>query len=350
MGRQILNKIQGVKKIIDLLDSKDNDVCRNASWTLSSAAVHKSIVLEACHMGVIEALLKLTHSISISSFADDALGKILKHRKLYHSIITYNFLISKKKYIYIYIYKYWQSKIYKINKIIIDLPAKYWLNNSLSHEDIISNGFYDLGYAGSRIGLNDVFPTLKELSEIPVDKKREILLIDIENDSNLKDMVETLQIKFKEIMNKECNRDKDSFSVTIIEEKIKAVANVVCEAMGGQINPEKLGDFAYKFSITEKKMNLNSNIIPIGEISAGIFYHRALLFKVLMDFLNMTSMIRCTLYRSGYNRAWNTLELLDDELIENRRDEGEMIVDLMFNPGELLKVGTVEATNYQKPT
>ena len=106
MGRQILNKIQGVKKIIDLLDSKDNDVCRNASWTLSSAAVHKSIVLEACHMGVIEALLKLTHSISISSFADDALGKILKHRKLYHSIITYNFLISKKKYIYIYIYIY----------------------------------------------------------------------------------------------------------------------------------------------------------------------------------------------------------------------------------------------------
>jgi len=310
MGRQILNKIQGVKKIIELLSSKDNDVCRNASWTLSSAAVHKSIVLEACHMGVIEALLKLTHSISISSFADDALGKILKHH----------------------------------------LPAKYWLNNSLTHEDIISNGFYDLGYAGSRVGLNDVFPTLKELSEIPIDKKREILLIDIENDNNLKSMVETLQIKFKEIMNKECNQDKDSFSVSVNEEKIRAVANVVCDAMGGQINPEKLGDFAYKFSITEKKMNLNSNIIPIGEITAGIFYHRALLFKVLMDFLNMTSMIRCTLHRSGYNRAWNTLELLDDELVESRREEGEMIVDLMFNPGELLKVGTVEATNYQKPT
>jgi len=310
MGRQILNKIQGVKKIIELLDSKDNDVCRNASWTLSSAAVHKSIVLEACHMGVIEALLKLTHSISISSFADDALSKILKHH----------------------------------------LPAKYWLNNSLSHEDIISNGFYDLGYAGSRVGLNDVFPTLKELSEIPIDKKREIIVIDVENDTNLKEMIDTLQFKFKEIMNMDYNRDKDSFSVSVIEEKIRAVANVVCDAMGGQINPEKLGDFAYKFAITEKKLNLNSNIIPIGEISAGIFYHRALLFKVLMDFLNMTPMVHCTLYRSGYNRAWNTLELIDDELIENHRDEGEMIVDLMFNPGELLKVGTVEATNYQKPT
>jgi hypothetical protein len=213
MGRQILNKIQGIKKIIELLGSNDNDVCRNASWTLSSAAVHKSIVLEACRMGVIEALLKLTHSISISSFADDALGKILKHY----------------------------------------LPAKYWLNNSLSHEDIISNGFYDLGYAGTRVGLNDVFPTLKELSEIPVDKKREIILIDIENDNNLKSMVETLQAKFKEIMNKECNIDKDSFSFSVNEEKIKAVANVVCEAMGGQIQPEKLGDFAYKFSIIEKK-------------------------------------------------------------------------------------------------
>jgi len=73
---------------------------------------------------------------------------------------------------------------YIIINIDIDLPAKYWLNNSLSHEDIISNGFYDLGYAGTRVGLNDVFPTLKELSEIPVDKKREIILIDIENDNN----------------------------------------------------------------------------------------------------------------------------------------------------------------------
>jgi len=151
-------------------------------------------------------------------------------------------------------------------------------------------------------------------------------------------------------MNKECNIDKDSFSFSVNEEKIKAVANVVCEAMGGQIQPEKLGDFAYKFSIIEKKMNLNSNIIPIGEITAGIFYHRALLFKVLMDFLNMTPVIRCTLYRSGYNRAWNTLELLDDEFVENRREDGEMLVDLMFNPGELLKIGTVEASNYQKPT
>ena len=175
-------------------------------------------------------------------------------------------------------------------------------------------------------------------------------MIDIENDSNLKSMLETLQEKFKEIMNKECNQDKDSFSLSVNEEKIKAVANVVCEAMGGQIHPEKLGDFAYKFAITEKKMNLNSNIIPIGEITAGIFYHRALLFKVLMDFLNMTSMVRCTLHRSGYNRAWNTLELLDDELVDNRKEEEEMIIDLMFNPGELLKVGTVEATNYQKPT
>lgn len=259
-------------------------------------------------MGVIEALLKLKHCSSVSSFADDALGKILKHY----------------------------------------LPAKYWLNNTLLADDIITSGFYDLGYAGSRVGLNDVFPTLQELQEIPVDKKREILLVDFSIDNTLNTIIEELKEAFEELMNRECNADKDNYSVSIIEEKIKLVAYAVCDTMGGQINPEKLCDFAYKFGITEKKMNLNSNIIPIGDITTGIFYHRALMFKVIMDTLEMTPLIHCTLYRSGYNRAWNTVELIDDELT-NAKEDVEMIVDLMFEPGKLLKIGTVEAINYQKP-
>ena len=43
---------------------------------------------------------------------------------------------------------------------------------------------------------------------------------------------------------------------------------------------ESLSTFSYELPIGQLKVELNSNIIPIGKIQTGIFYHRALLFKV----------------------------------------------------------------------
>lgn len=55
--------------------------------------------------------------------------------------------------------------------------------------------------------------------------------------------------------------------------------------MGGKIPKEKLHDFSWELHISELKFQLKSNVVPIGQIKKGIFYHRALLFKVFKMFL-----------------------------------------------------------------
>ena len=55
---------------------------------------------------------------------------------------------------------------------------------------------------------------------------------------------------------------------------------LVSEAMGGAVEMEKLHQFPSVLHLSELKFQLQSNVIPIGMISRGIYSHRALLFKV----------------------------------------------------------------------
>ena len=50
--------------------------------------------------------------------------------------------------------------------------------------------------------------------------------------------------------------------------------------MGGACEKGWLQSFNYELHISDIKHELNSNLIPIGRVKSGIFYHRALLFKV----------------------------------------------------------------------
>lgn len=58
------------------------------------------------------------------------------------------------------------------------------------------------------------------------------------------------------------------------------VARLVSEAMGGAVEMEKLHEFPWVLHLSELKFQLQSNVVPIGSISKGIYCHRALLFKV----------------------------------------------------------------------
>ena len=58
------------------------------------------------------------------------------------------------------------------------------------------------------------------------------------------------------------------------------LCSFVSDKMGGPVDRESLSTFSYELPIGQLKVELNSNIIPIGKIQTGIFYHRALLFKV----------------------------------------------------------------------
>lgn len=66
--------------------------------------------------------------------------------------------------------------------------------------------------------------------------------------------------------------------------KIYSIFSYVCEKMGGSISRDDLANLGYELLINEVKLELKSNIIPIGRIRVGTYYHRALLYKVAFIF------------------------------------------------------------------
>ena len=174
---------------------------------------------------------------------------------------------------------------------ILDLSAKYWLRNHLSAENIIKEGFYDIGSAGINLENAKPLSPLATLITMPIDKRREIIHISQESDQ-----------RFLKI----CHAAASTLTNRTPRQQIRLVAVLVCHAMGGSVEPNRIAEFSYKFRMTELKLKLGSNVIPIGRIDTGIFYHRALLFKAVCDVVGLGP---CTLHRGDYNRAWNTFNL-----------------------------------------
>ncbi|KAM4705175.1 armadillo repeat-containing protein 3 [Rhinophrynus dorsalis] len=131
-----------------------------------------------------------------------------------------------------------------------------------------------------------------------------------------------------------------------VKDQVVALAQFVAEKMGGPIEKERLHDFNWELHISELKFTLNCNVIPIGRIRKGIFYHRALLFKVIADRLGIGS----SLIRGDYGRAWNEVNLIDDAQKAGTRappTPTTYIIDLMHKPGHLMKDSSVDADHYQ---
>uniref|UniRef100_I3MDJ2 Armadillo repeat containing 3 n=1 Tax=Ictidomys tridecemlineatus TaxID=43179 RepID=I3MDJ2_ICTTR len=139
---------------------------------------------------------------------------------------------------------------------------------------------------------------------------------------------------------------KSILPITNVKEQIEVLAKYVAEKMGGKIAKDKLPDFSWELHISELKVQLKSNVIPIGYIKKGIFYHRALLFKALADKIGLG----CSLVRGEYGRAWNEVKLVNESrkgLTGGLPLPEIYIVDLMFHPGALLKLQSREADFYR---
>uniref|UniRef100_I3KAM3 Armadillo repeat containing 3 n=1 Tax=Oreochromis niloticus TaxID=8128 RepID=I3KAM3_ORENI len=190
-----------------------------------------------------------------------------------------------------------------------NLSFKYSLTSSLASTDIITGGFYDAGKArpGQRM------LTLEELSKQPVNQRRAIIFVN---------------------------------KATVLPEYESNVR--VCfdtKPWGGAVEMEKMHEFSWILHLSELKIQLQSNVIPIGFIKKGIYYHRALLFKSLADCIGLS----CTLVRGDYNRAWNEV-LLFSRNSSNKLHSSQpcrYIVDLMHQPGNLFPVNSPAAVQYQ---
>ncbi|KAJ3414205.1 Eukaryotic translation initiation factor 2B, subunit 4 delta, 67kDa [Chytridiales sp. JEL 0842] len=246
-------KYDGITRLISLLGAKEVNVARNAAYAISNASLYEANALYAVQQCAIESLIALGKDPVKNSakFSTDALDKLLNQH----------------------------------------LSAKYWLRNEISPDNIIKDGFFDIGFAGTNPDKIKGLPSLDSLKSLPVDKRREIILIDSESDPRFQYIIQTVSQNLPQLSRRQ---------------QVRQIATAVSNLMGGPIDPLKLSEFPFKFRTTELKIRLNSNVLPISQIEQGTFYHRALLFKALCDKLGFGP---CGLVRGEYNRAWNIVDL-----------------------------------------
>jgi HEAT repeat protein len=353
----------GVSVLISLLHSSNDNVRQSSGWALASCAVDPAIANEICALGGLDVLKELSESTSRQSqFTQLALDRLLDNC----------------------------------------LPAKYWLTGQLSPTNIIEDNFYDMGqcYPGAK------FLTLEDLCKQAVDQKRAILLIngredkpavstvgqEVDHEGKSSEVVspqkERSQSRSKGGKGKKTKSDKDHeahgqseerltpqkpedilpswqpptdpifrshidhirqnlLPLANAREQVEYLARFVSDQMGGTVDRSSITSFSYELAISEVKYELKSNVVAIGHVKQGTFYHRALLFKALADRVAVS----CSLVRGDYNRAWNVVLIPEKPQSVGGRNvqfpPQKYVVDLMHHPGRLMAEDTQEAVQYQ---
>ncbi|XP_070709364.1 armadillo repeat-containing protein 3 [Pempheris klunzingeri] len=341
-ARAELQSAGGLLPLVNLLRSSHKQVLHNACMAINVCASDEHTAVEMCKFGALEMLQEINQSLNRrNSFSELAMLSLLN----------------------------------------TNLSVKYSLTGHLASTDTIRDGFYDVGKACA--GRRTL--TLEELSNQPVNQHRPIIAVNtaieetadvpeekqsnpLETETSSKgDRRTSRREKKKQDDNpaqpvspagKPWKRMEDvSLQLLVKEakeailplnderEQYAALARLVSEAMGGAVEQKKLHEFPWVLHLSQLKFQLQSNVVPIGLISKGIYYHRALLFKCLADCIGLT----CTLERGEYNRAWNEVLLFSrDPSTKGRPSQPcRYIVDLMHQPGSLLTANTPAAVQYQ---
>uniref|UniRef100_A0A8C8BQ63 Armadillo repeat containing 3 n=1 Tax=Otus sunia TaxID=257818 RepID=A0A8C8BQ63_9STRI len=326
-ARTELRNAGGLGPLVELLHSKNEEVRRNACWAVMVCASDELTAVELCRLGALDILEEINLSNCKNNFSEAALEKLLDN----------------------------------------NLSQKYSQMGYLSSSNIITDGFYDCGQVKPGVK----FLSLEELSMQELTDRRAIIFINAKSQEEKgkgkkeeEKSKEVTQItpKVQDEINLENSRwlpppdfilldyindaSKTILPLMTTREQVMALAQFVADKMGGPIERDKLHDFSWELHISEIEFELKCNVVPIGKVKKGTFYHRALLFKVIADRIG----IGCSLVRGNYNRAWNEVKLADASpqgIAGLLLPPQEYIVDLMFEPGFLIKQGSAEADQYK---
>lgn len=363
-SRENFRLSDGLTPLIGLLRSGNDEVRRNAAWAITVCAVDEPTAKEICKSGGMELLQEIqTSNTRKSPFAEAALQKLLDS----------------------------------------NLSAKYALTGCLSSTNFIENGFYDVG----QLRPGTKFLTLEEYSRQEMNDRRPIILVnakidpaasqsqsdtDTKQDSSKISLVgkgsrtgrdsktktrkqqereerlreeehqAQLQREAEAISNADnrpfdppCDPTLYKYIEEVVEkiqplpttrEQVTALASFVADKMGGPIEKGQLSNVGWELPLSQVKFELRSNIIPLGKIKSGIHIHRALLFKTLADKIA----VGCSLTRGEYNRAWNEVLLPDQDYTPGspKFPPKAFIVDLIHEPGHLMRSDSPEAVTYQQ--
>ncbi|XP_061165176.1 armadillo repeat-containing protein 3-like isoform X2 [Saccostrea echinata] len=372
----------GLESLIQLLHSGNDEVRRNAAWALAVCAVDEPTAIEICKLGGMDLLQEIQVSGTRKNpFAEVALERLLDANLSAKYALTgqlsstnliedgfYDAGQIRPNTKFMSIEDYCKQELNDKRPVLfINAKADPVTTQSASNPEMEAkeNSKTNVSGKSSRTGREGKGPTSpgrRRASMIPDDVDRKSKQKEKEEKQKEEELQAQLQKEAEALANSEnqpVSPPTDSNLVKYIEEvtdrilplatatdQVKALAQFVADKMGGPIEKGQLPNFSWELPLSQVKFELKSNVIPIGKIKAGIHVHRALLFKALADRIALP----CSLTRGEYNRAWNEVMLPETQ----EQPGGQkfppccFLVDLIHQPGQLLKSDSPEAVTYKK--
>ncbi|XP_039162251.1 serine/threonine-protein kinase EDR1 isoform X2 [Eucalyptus grandis] len=197
--------------------------------------------------------------------------------------------------------------------------GQYWEFNVIDYEEKVVDGFYDAYGISTDSRLQGKMPSLTDLETDPGISGFGAIIVDRRIDHALEELRQIAH---------HIGLDCPATEVTIL---VQRLAELVTGHMGGRVEDANIMYARWVKRTTELRTSLQTNVLTIGSINVGLSRHRALLFKVLADSINLP----CRLVKGGHytgmqNDAVNLIKL---------DDEREYLVDLMAAPGTLIPAG-----------
>ncbi|KAL4320085.1 hypothetical protein GQ457_18G002260 [Hibiscus cannabinus] len=202
------------------------------------------------------------------------------------------------------------------------LSLRYWNYNVVNYNEKIVDGFYDVYGIASNLGVQGKMPTLVDLQAVSVSDNvdYEVILVNRLLDPEL----QTLEKRVYNIY----VQSRAFGHGPILSGMIQQIAEIVVNRMGGPVADAEEMLRMWTSRSYELRNSLNTIILPLGRLDVGLSRHRALLFKVLADRINLPCMLVKGSYYTGTDDGAVNLVRINNG--------SEYIIDLMGAPGTLI--------------
>ncbi|XP_050216749.1 serine/threonine-protein kinase EDR1 isoform X2 [Mercurialis annua] len=197
------------------------------------------------------------------------------------------------------------------------LSLRYWSYNVVNFNEKVMDGFYDVYCIASNSIIQGKMPLLMDLQALSIldNVDYEVVSVNRFVDPELRELERKAFVMSLE-------------NGLLLSNLIQKLAELVVDRMGGPVGDADEISLRWAGRSFELRNALNSIVIPLGHIDVGLSRHRALLFKVLADRINLPCMlVKGSYYTGTDDGAVNLIKISNGS---------EYIIDLMGAPGTLI--------------
>ncbi|XVF35341.1 hypothetical protein REPUB_Repub18cG0137300 [Reevesia pubescens] len=208
------------------------------------------------------------------------------------------------------------------NAFVELLSLRYWNYNVVNYDEKIVDGFYDMYGIASTLGAKGKMPSLVDLQAVSVLDKvdYEVILVNRLLDPELQELEKRVYNIYVQ--------SRAFGHGPVLSGMIQKIAEIVVNRMGGPVADAEEMLRTWTSRSYELRNSLKTIILPVGRLDIGLSRHRALLFKVLADKINLPCMLVKGSYYTGTDDGAVNLVRINNG--------SEYIVDLMGAPGTLI--------------